>query len=70
MNLDEWTGVTDLLIDPRDPNVLYAASWQRHRNVAAYMGGGPGTAIYKSVDGGESWRKLKTGLPSSNMGKI
>ena len=70
MNLDEWTGVTDLLIDPRDPNLLYAASWQRHRNVAAYMGGGPGTAIYKSVDGGESWRKLKTGLPSSNMGKI
>ena len=70
MNLDEWTGVTDLLINPRDPNVLYAASWQRHRNVAAYMGGGPGTAIYKSVDGGESWRKLKTGLPSSNMGKI
>ena len=70
MNLDEWTGVTDLLIDPRDPNVLYAASWQRQRNVAAYMGGGPGTAIYKSVDGGESWRKLKTGLPSSNMGKI
>ena len=70
INLDEWTGVTDLLIDPRDPNVLYAASWQRHRNVAAYMGGGPGTAIYKSVDGGESWRKLKIGLPSSNMGKI
>ncbi len=70
MNLDEWTGVTDLLIDPLDPNVLYAASWQRHRNVAAYMGGGPGTAIYKSVDGGESWRKLRTGLPSSNMGKI
>ncbi len=70
MDLDEWTGVTDLLIDPRDPNVLYAASWQRHRNVAAYMGGGPGTAIYKSVDGGESWRKLKTGLPPSNMGKI
>ena len=70
MDLDEWTGVTDLVIDPRDPNVLYAASWQRHRNVAAYMGGGPGTALYKSVDGGERWRKLKTGLPSSEMGKI
>ena len=70
MDLDEWTGVTDLIIDPRDPNVLYAASWQRHRNVAAYMGGGPGTAIHKSIDGGKNWRKLKTGLPSSNMGKI
>lgn len=68
--LDKWTGVTDILIDPRNPDVLYAASWQRHRNVAAYMGGGPGTALYKSVDGGDSWRKLKTGLPKSNMGKI
>ncbi|MDA0779289.1 MAG: glycosyl hydrolase [Bacteroidetes bacterium] len=68
--LDEWTGVTDLVIDPRNPNILYAASWQRHRNVAAYMGGGPGTALYKSEDGGETWRKLKTGLPKVDMGKI
>ncbi|MBB4080487.1 photosystem II stability/assembly factor-like uncharacterized protein [Lewinella aquimaris] len=67
---DAWTGVTDLLIDPRDPSVLYAATWQRHRTVAAYLGGGPGTAIYRSRDGGESWTKLTTGLPTSNMGKI
>lgn len=70
ITLDKWTGVTDLVIDPRNPDVLYAASWQRHRNVAAYMGGGPGTALYKSIDGGNSWRKLKTGLPTSDMGKI
>lgn len=70
MNVDSWTGVTDLVIDPRNPDVLYAASWERHRNVAAYMGGGPGTALYKSEDGGETWRKLKTGLPSADMGKI
>ena len=67
---DEWVGATDLVIDPRDPNTLYAATWQRHRTVAGYMGGGPGTAIYKSTDGGEKWNKLSTGLPSSNMGKI
>lgn len=67
---EEWTGATDLLIDPRDPNWLYAATWQRCRTVAAYMGGGPGTAIYRSKDGGESWIKLENGLPSSNMGKI
>lgn len=67
---DEWIGVTDLVIDPRTPNRLYAATWQRHRNVAAYMGGGPGTALYKSEDGGESWEKLNQGLPKSNMGKI
>ena len=70
IKLDEWTGVTDLVIDPRNPNVLYAASWQRHRNVAAYLGGGPGTALYKSIDGGTTWRKLTLGLPSSDMGKI
>jgi len=67
---DEWVGATDMLIDPRDPNVLYAATWQRHRTVAGYLGGGPGTAIYKSTDGGETWNKLTNGLPTSNMGKI
>ena len=67
---NEWTGATDIVIDPRNPERLYAATWQRHRNVAAYMGGGPGTAIYRSEDGGESWTKLKNGLPGSKMGKI
>ena len=67
---DKWIGATDLLIDSRNPDVLYAATWQRHRTVAGYMGGGPGTAIYKSTDGGENWQKLTKGLPKSNMGKI
>jgi photosystem II stability/assembly factor-like uncharacterized protein len=67
---DEWVGVTDIVADPRNPDCMYAATWQRHRTVAAYMGGGPGTAIYKSTDGGENWNKLKTGLPKSNLGKI
>jgi len=67
---DEWTGVTDIVIDPRDPDVLYAATWDRHRTVAAYMGGGPGTGLHKSMDGGETWMELTKGLPTSNMGKI
>lgn len=67
---EEWTGVTDLLIDPRDPNVLYAATWQHNRTVAAYYGSGPGTAIHKSSDGGETWEKLSNGLPGEEMGKI
>ncbi|MCB2222224.1 MAG: glycosyl hydrolase [Bacteroidetes bacterium] len=67
---DEWTGVTEVVMDPRNPDRLYAATWQRHRNVAAYMGGGPGSGIHRSTDGGETWEKLKSGLPSSNMGKI
>lgn len=66
----EWVGATDLLIDPRNSDLLYAATWQRHRTVAGYLGGGPGTAIYKSNDGGDNWVKLKKGLPKSNMGKI
>ena len=54
----EWTGVTDIMIDPRNPNLIYAATWDRHRTVAAYMGGGPGSGIHKSEDGGETWKKL------------
>ncbi len=67
---NEWTGATDLLIDPRNPDVLYAATWQRHRNVAAYLGGGPGTGIYKSTDGGNNWTRLTTGIPKERLGKI
>ena len=70
LEVNEWTGVTDVVVDPRNENIMYAASWQRHRNVAAYMGGGPGTKIFKSVDGGNNWRQLKTGLPNGNLGKI
>ena len=70
----QWTGATDILIDPRNSNVLYAATWDRHRTVAAFMGGGPGSGIHKSVDGGESWKKLHKGLPndrdSNGDGKI
>ena len=70
LNVNEWTGVTDIVIDHNNPTTLYAATWQRHRNVAAYMGGGPGTSIYKSVDNGKTWIEIKNGLPSSNLGKI
>ena len=65
-----WTGATELLLDPRDSDVLYAATWDRHRTVAAYMGGGPGSGLHKSTDGGETWQKLTSGIPKSNLGKI
>ena len=67
---DDWVGVTDVVIDSRDPNRLYAATWQRHRNVAAYMGGGPGSGLHRSEDGGRTWEALKKGIPGSNLGKI
>lgn len=66
----EWTGVADVVIDPRNPDVLYAATWQHHRTVAGYMGGGPETALYKSTDGGNRWTRLEQGLPEGNLGKI
>ncbi|MFT5475137.1 MAG: photosystem II stability/assembly factor-like uncharacterized protein, partial [Planctomycetota bacterium] len=67
---DEWTGVASLVMDPRDSQRLYAATWQRHRTVAAYMGGGAGSGLHRSVDGGETWEALSHGLPETHMGKI
>ena len=64
-----WTGVTDLVIDPRNPDVLYAATWQRHRTVAAYVGGGPESGIHGSTDGGETWTRLTKGLPGAPKGE-
>ncbi len=67
---DEWTGVTDVVMDPRNADVLYAATWDHHRTVAAYMGGGPQSGIHKSTDGGDNWVELSQGLPEGNRGKI
>ena len=66
---DDYTGVSEVHLDPRDPDVMYAVSWQRLRSVATLMDGGPGTGIHKSTDGGETWRELTEGLPEENMGK-
>ena len=67
---DAYTGVSEVHFDPRDPDRLYAVSWQRLRNVAVVIDGGPGTGIHTSSDGGETWTELTEGLPEDNMGKI
>lgn len=67
---DAWTGVTDIVMDLRNPDRIYAATWQRHRTVAAYMGGGPNSGLHRSEDGGKTWTKLAQGLPEGSMGKI
>ncbi|MEM0927016.1 MAG: glycosyl hydrolase, partial [Planctomycetota bacterium] len=69
-NADSYTGVTDVVFDPKNPDVLYAATHQRHRNVWAIINCGPETGIFKSIDAGETWTELKTGLPGEDMGKI
>ncbi|MGB5447753.1 MAG: hypothetical protein WBM80_02395 [Woeseiaceae bacterium] len=66
---DRYTGVSEVHMDPRNPDVMYAVSWQRIRNVAVLLDGGPGTGIHKSEDGGETWRELTEGLPEENRGK-
>jgi photosystem II stability/assembly factor-like uncharacterized protein len=63
-------GATDIIIDPRNLDLLYAATRQRTITVANYIGGGLGSGIFRSSDGGETWTKLKEGLPTSDMGKI
>jgi len=66
---DRYTGVSEVHMDPRNPDVMYAVVWQRFRNVAVLMDGGPATSIHRSEDGGETWRKLTEGLPEEVMGK-
>ena len=67
---DEWTGVGSLISDPSDPDRLYAATWGRQRTVANYVGTRRTGGIHTSIDGGETWTRLRTGLPRGRMGKI
>ncbi len=69
-SVSSYTGCNDLVMDPRDPNVLYAAFHQRMRSVFTYIGGGPESALYKSTDGGATWKKLEGGLPGGDVGRI
>src|SRR5688572_28518218 len=69
--IDENTGFTDLVMDPRDSRTLYAASYQRRRSAALFNGGGPGSGIWKTTDAGATWTKLSgNGLPGGTMGRI
>jgi photosystem II stability/assembly factor-like uncharacterized protein len=70
LEINKDTGVTAVEMDPSNSDILYAAAYQRRRSVAAFMGGGPESGIYKSEDAGRSWRKLTVGLPKGDMGKI
>lgn len=70
LEVNEYTGINEVHLDPEHPDIMYACAHQRMRHVWTYVGGGPGSALYKSTDGGESWRELKNGLPKSIMGRI
>ncbi len=68
--VDEMTGVVDVTMDPKNPQILYAASYQRQRTPYGFHGGGPGSALYKTTDGGRNWKKLTRGLPEGDYGRI
>lgn len=70
LSIDEHTGVSQIVQHPTNPNVLYAAAYQRRRHVFTYIGGGPGSALYKSTDRGETWEKSGKGLPNVDLGRI
>ncbi len=68
--IDEHTGVTDLEFAPGNPDVVYAAAYQRRRHTWSLLAGGPESGIYKSTDNGANWERQQTGLPKGDMGKI
>lgn len=70
LTIDEHTGINDIQMDPRNPDVLYASSLQRRRHVFTYVGGGPGSGMHKSTDGGDTWTEINTGLPKNELGRI
>ncbi len=70
LSISENTGVTDVVIDPNNPDTVYAASYQRRRHVWTLINGGPESAIHKSTDAGATWNKLRAGLPTVDMGRI
>ena len=70
LTIDENTGVTDVVMDPRDPDTLVAASYQRRRHVFTLIDGGPGSGVHKTTDGGKTWKKVTSGLPKEEMGRI
>jgi photosystem II stability/assembly factor-like uncharacterized protein len=70
LKVDEWTGANEVRFDPRDPDVMFATTYQRHRKVWTLIDGGPGSGLWKSTDAGETWKKLTNGLPKGDMGRI
>lgn len=70
LHISEQTGVTDIVLDPVNPDIIYAATYQRRRHAGILVAGGTESRIYKSADGGQSWKILQQGLPGGELGRI
>jgi photosystem II stability/assembly factor-like uncharacterized protein len=70
LKVDDDTGASDIVMDASDSRILYASTYQRRRTACCMNGGGPGSGIWKSTDGGETWTRLEGGLPKGPLGRI
>lgn len=70
LSVSEETGIAEIAIDPENPSILYASAHQRRRHEWTYIGGGPESTLYKSTDGGKTWREISAGLPKQDIGRI
>ena len=70
LTISKDTGVSDLVIDPKNPDVLFASAYQRRRHVGQMIGGGPEGGIFKTTNAGKTWTKLTKGLPTGEMGRV
>ncbi len=70
LNISDNTGIAEIIMDPRNPDVIYVSAHQRRRHVFTYIGGGPESGIHKTTDGGKTWSKINKGLPKVDMGRI
>src|SRR5215831_6634639 len=68
--ISDDTGISDVVFDPKNPDILYASAYQRRRAVGQMIGGGPEGGIFKSTDAGRNWTKLKNGLPKDDVGRV
>ena len=69
LKISDDTGISDVVMDPKNPLVLYASAYQRRRAVGQMIGGGPEGGIHKTTDGGKTWKKLAGGLPKGDVGR-
>jgi hypothetical protein len=70
LQISDDTGINEVHMDPRDPDTLYASAYQRRRHVWTLLNGGPESGLHKSTDGGHTWRKLSSGIPGVDLGRI